>query len=876
MFCRKCGNQLYDSDLFCNRCGAPVNPSPEDLQKSQTAVGLTPAAKDSERIIEEFYKSNRRKEETQSILDMEFAAISGEPVDLRDLSAYTYRGREDYAAPQVTFRPAPQFEDLFEDAKRQEAEAAPAPVIESVVAPTPIPVEIVAPVEEVIEPSVDEVAEQVVEEVAEQVVEEVAEPVVEEVIEPVGEVEEITEEIAPAETAVEELSEITPEELENKYNPTEEDLIEWDDLFPNYEPTLFFDPPEYILYEMSETAPTAAEPQAETKVEAPQVETKVVAPTSNQQVEPSPMQNQQVEPSPIQNLQVEPSPMPTFDAQKTSINREAQATLDMLDQLFADFDKPIADSVGVGAGYAAPNYAASTYNQPSYAAPTYAAPTYTSQPSNVHTADLDKFAPATASGIATGKAIQKAVLDPEEEPPEEGFEDDEDFEDAPDTSLNGDAKSADAGTAGNAGDGNASDDKSNGKSGDSKSDKSEKKEKKGLFRRKSKDVPEEPEEEEEEEKTNVQKRSNVIVLNPEFLNADEKASGKGTEDFKIASNMTHGVRAMDRAMPRDYEEEEEYYEPRRGGNVLRKVMMGILTALLALAAVISILITFGRDTTAGQAVLNFWDNIKGIVSEEQDEPASEAELNEDIDEPNNAGESTDNSGTNTEGNAADDTNTGDQGENGSGENGEPSDSPENSDNPENSENGEQAENPDNPDNSEEPAADVLRIVNENFNAAEGGFGEAVQEPELVMAPGVFYSLDGFHDSHIFSDSEWYQDENGESVTTNAAIFYTVSDYYDKLIARMNRDSEEVLALILPDTKLMTDVSGIRADAIVLHAITKLEIGEARTNDDNYYVIVRINEVTNDGRPASTYKRVLRLVPDNEEHTFKVAEVVVGD
>ena len=145
-----------------------------------------------------------------------------------------------------------------------------------------------------------------------------------------------------------------------------------------------------------------------------------------------------------------------------------------------------------------------------------------------------------------------------------------------------------------------------------------------------------------------------------------------------------------------------------------------------------------------------------------------------------------------------------------------------------------------------------------------------------MAPGVFYSLDGFHDSHIFSDSEWYQDENGESVTTNAAIFYTVSDYYDKLIARMNRDSEEVLELILPDTKLMTDVSGIRADAIVLHAITKLEIGEARTNDDNYYVIVRINEVTNDGRPASTYKRVLRLVPDNEEHTFKVAEVVVGD
>ena len=861
MFCRKCGNQLYDSDLFCNRCGAPVNPSPEDLQKSQTAVGLTPAAKDSERIIEEFYKSNRRKEETQSILDMEFAAISGEPVDLRDLSAYTYRGREDYAAPQVTFRPAPQFEDLFEDAKRQEAEAAPAPVVEPVAEP-------------VVEPIIEPIAEQEPTPVVENVVAPTPIPV--EIVAPVeevAEVEETIEEVAPVEVAVEETSEVTPEDMENKYTPTEEDIALWEELFPYYEPTLLFDPPEYILYEMSETAPTEVESETIAKEEAPIPQVEPVQ-MQNQQVEPSPVQNQQVEPSPVQNLQVEPSPMPTFDAQKTSINREAQATLDMLDQLFADFDKPIADSVGVGAGYAAPNYAATTYNQPSYAAPTYVAPTYTAQQSSVH-ADLDKFAPATASGIATGKAIQKAVLDPEEEPPEEGFEDDEDFEDAPGKSENAGAENADAenaAEAGQAGDANTGD-------ANTSDAKSEKKEKKGLFRRKSKDVPEEPEEEEKEEKSNVQKRSNVIVLNPEFLNADEKASGKGTEDFKIASNMTHGVRAMDRAMPRDYEEEEEYYEPRRSGNVLRKVMMGILTALLALAAVISILITFGRDTTAGQAVLNFWDNIKGIVSEEQDEPASEAELNEDIDEPDNAGESTDNSGANTGDSAADNTNTGDQGENESSENGEPSDNPENSASPENSENGEPSDNPDNPDNSEnpdEPADDVLRIVNENFNAAEGGFGEAVQEPELVMASGVFYPLDGFHDSHIFSDSEWYQDENGESVTINAAIFYTVSDYYDKLIARMNRDSEEVLELILPDTKLMTDVSGIRADAIVLHAITKLEIGEARTNDDNYYVIVRISEVTNDGRPASTYKRVLRLVPDNEEHTFKVAEVVVGD
>ena len=104
----------------------------------------------------------------------------------------------------------------------------------------------------------------------------------------------------------------------------------------------------------------------------------------------------------------------------------------------------------------------------------------------------------------------------------------------------------------------------------------------------------------------------------------------------------------------------------------------------------------------------------------------------------------------------------------------------------------------------------------------------------------------------------------------------VSDYYSKLVERMNKDSDAVLGLIQEDSKLMTDVSGIKADAIVLHAITKLEVGEARKNGDSYYVIVRINEVTNDGKPASTYKRVLRLVADEETHTLKAAEIVVGD
>ena len=806
MYCRQCGNKLYDTDRFCNRCGAPVNPGEEIAQEAYASSGLTPAAKDSERIIEEFYKSNRRKEDTQSILDMEFAAIKGDPVDLRDLSAIAYRGRDEYyaPAPQVPHytpqslrpemqdvRPAPQFEDLFADMK----------------------------------PSVEE--EQPLEEP----------------------VEEIIIEVEPEEEII---IEVEPEEEIIIEAEVEED-DEWAELFPQYTPVLFFDPPEYMLsdLEIPIEPEIAAEPEIAVEPEIaiePEIETE---PQPEPAPAPAPAQPTPAPAQPTQtatdalfaeaenNAAAIAASIGAFDTQKSSINQEAQATLDMLDKLFADFDKPIADSVGAAS---TPSYATSTYAAPNYAdqpysTPAYAAPTYTAQPSAAAhnaAADLDKYAPATASGIATGKAIQKAVLDPEEEPPEEGFEDDEDFLDEPIEKQEGDSAEA------------ASAEEKPAEAAEKKPE--TKKEKKGFFRRKTKEEPVEIDEDEEEETSNIQKRSNVIVLNPEFLNPDEKASGKGTEDFKIAVNMTHGVRAMDREMPRAFDDDaEEYYEPRRGGNVIRKVMMGILTALLALAAIISILITFGRETTAGKAVLDFWDNIKGITSEEEAAPASEAELSETVETDTN---NTSDSGANANANA--NTNESTSAETTEPETTKPEETPENAE------------------------SNLRRKVNEGFNASEGGFGEAIEAPELTMEAGREYSLDEFYSSAIFVDGEWYKNESGESVTYNDAIFEMVSDYYSKLVERMNKDSDAVLGLIQEDSKLMTDVSGIKADAIVLHAITKLEVGEARKNGDSYYVIVRINEVTNDGKPASTYKRVLRLVADEETHTLKAAEIVVGD
>ena len=963
MYCRKCGSKLNEGDVFCNRCGTPVNQNngvnvpPAGQGIAHGAQGLSQSAKDSERIIEEFYRSNKRREEAQAILNMEFASIKGEPVDISAARPQTYSGREDFFAtsPQVSqfapqVAPTPQYQQPVQPQPQYQQPAAPvqpapqyqqtaAPQYQQPVQPQPQYQQPVQPQPQYQQPTAPvQPAPQYQQPAAPvQPAQQYQQPAATQYQQPVQPAPQPAQPVQQQTQTAQKADAKAPQgprapkyatnmvETPHIFNigkkkkeeelppPPKIDLAPKAPKAPSYtskmvetphitniknkkgsEPsTKTAAPAAPSIAQVASAAPQpqyqqTAQPQYQQPMQqAPQYQ-QTAAPQYQQPVQPIPQYQQPVQPQPVAPQQGGAA-VNQFDGQKASIDQKAKVTLDMLDQLFADFNKPIADSV--------------TASNPA-------------KSGTSGTSDIGNLAPATASGIATGKAIQKAAM--EELPPEEGFEDDDFFTNADgvatkDSSNKDDKVASAADKADKTGKADktkedkskeakiaqtdkakeaktdqsdkakedkaaqsdkAKEDKTvqtdkpkedkakednSGKADNSEKDdelaegKNKKKDRKALFARKAKEEPVEAVEEEGEEKASstVQKRPNVIVLNPEFLNDDEKASGKHEEDFKIASNMTHGVKAMDRDIVQDEEEgdEDEYYVPERNGNAVRKAVMGILTALLVLAAVISILITFGRESKAGQAVLNLWDNIRGVESEEEE---NDVALTEEGDLETDA----ENTVANTE-------------ETQGGESGTvlPSEEESQETDPETEPETEAGE-----ENQREPK----HIVNEDFKAAEGGFGESIQNPELTMEAGREYYLDDFYGSSIFVDSEWYTDENGDSVTYNDAIFYMVTDYYEKLVERMNRDSEEVLELIVPDTKLMTDVSGIKADAIVLHAIKTLDVGETRKNGDNYYVIVQINEVTNDGRGETTYKRVLRLVADEETHTFKAAEVVVGD
>lgn len=801
MFCTYCGKELRETDMFCSYCGTAVvhAPNADGNKKTYGTEGLTNVAKNSQRIIDGFYKDVQKREATQAILEMELAALKGEDVDLAVVDA-AFRGRENKA--KAFFDSIPVAEPVPAPTPEPIAEPAPAEVVE------PMPTVISTPA---IEPIPTPVATPTPAPAPTPIVESAPTPVVEPAPTPV------VEPASKQETVKEELP--NDEELEKIF--TTEEIDEVNTNFPHYRPALYFDPPEYDLQEDTYNEQPAPEP-----VEQPEP-TPAPTPTPAPAPQPQPMNAESAD-AMLNKAESAAAEIDTafsqFADKKVTIDAEAQATLEMMEKMFADFDKPLSSSVTSSM----PAMTMADFDVPPITKKIKRAPEPGfggSSTSNISTDELAESGEGIGTALGLGAASLKRFE--EEEPvtpskPSMGVT-------APDAASKTAAAIGQAAVGAGAA-------------------------------RIAKDSKED----------GVKRKSNVLILNPEFMSDDEKRqSGNPVtepspinkkEEKKEEAPKKKGLfgRKKEKEEPKNSSRtiapSELYYddyEPRKG-EVFRKVLMGIFTALLALAAAISILVTFGRDTTAGKAVLDTWDKIRGIETHDSNpqEPVSD-----DIGEvPIEGDDAVDEAAAE---NASAETEAAGETANAEDENAAAG-----------------------TEKTTEAgfvlAADKLSIRNPNFNAAEGGFGEAVRTESLMMEAGREYPVSNFLYATIFVDKEWYQDEDGSPVTYYDAIFYAVTDYYAKLNARMNRDDDAVLSMIVPDTKLMTDVSGIRADAIVLHTINKLEVGEMRQSDDNYYVIASLNESTNDGKADKSYKTLLRLVADEDNHELKVAEVISAD
>ena len=282
------------------------------------------------------------------------------------------------------------------------------------------------------------------------------------------------------------------------------------------------------------------------------------------------------------------------------------------------------------------------------------------------------------------------------------------------------------------------------------------------------------------------------------------------------------------------EEEEETSEK---GSIFKSILMGVLTLILAVMAICAVIFAFAGNTAIGQKLHNAWDNIVGgqasAVVEEEDAAAIDVSETEGQDE----------------------------------------ESPEEAEE-------EEVENLELVDEKPDETTDFELVEETSIETAiesvkdRGPSIGAVEKAEgLVFDGSVDYGVEDADLASVFFDELWYSNDQGENVHYIPEIVGTTIEYYSKLMDRMNKDDEEVLKLIEPDSKLMTDVTAIKADAVVIHTLKTLKIGEIRKYGDNFYVLVELTDETNDGKPETVAKKILRLsVNDKSLIVSEVADV----
>ena len=258
-------------------------------------------------------------------------------------------------------------------------------------------------------------------------------------------------------------------------------------------------------------------------------------------------------------------------------------------------------------------------------------------------------------------------------------------------------------------------------------------------------------------------------------------------------------------------------------NPLKGILMGLITILFIVAAAVAIILTFFQDTSVGHA-------INKLIGREVAQPANQG---------------------------------GNQGEEGSNQGF--ANSGENSENSENQGTASSSQN-------KAPSSNTIigKAILSKIDLAEE-IARVEESGELRFVIEKDYGVEGITKAISFDDDIWYMSEHTENIHYTPELVGFAIDYYSKLYKRINKDDDAVLKLIVPDSKLMGDVSAVKKDAIVLHHLNKLEIGEIRRNGNDFYMMVRLSESTNDGKADSQVTKVLRMTTDNKE--VKMAEIV---
>lgn len=148
---------------------------------------------------------------------------------------------------------------------------------------------------------------------------------------------------------------------------------------------------------------------------------------------------------------------------------------------------------------------------------------------------------------------------------------------------------------------------------------------------------------------------------------------------------------------------------------------------------------------------------------------------------------------------------------------------------------------------------------ENQLSRNTNIDEVAEDTALQFSADGDYGIADITTYNVFEDSVWH-----DNVNYSDAVVGTLIEYYSKLVDRLNSNDEAVLALITPGSQLYGGISAITADPAVQHDITKLQIGEFREKDQNFYVLVRTTQTATGVTDPVISTQVVHLVIDGDQ------------
>ena len=170
----------------------------------------------------------------------------------------------------------------------------------------------------------------------------------------------------------------------------------------------------------------------------------------------------------------------------------------------------------------------------------------------------------------------------------------------------------------------------------------------------------------------------------------------------------------------------------------------------------------------------------------------------------------------------------------------------------------------------EPTSEVTLLISAQQSKNEN-ITEIVENKDLIFVADQDYGYEELPNTYEFKDSPWYANEEGKEVTYGEEIIGALILYYSALPDKINGVNKDVLDYVDNTTPLYEELDLIEGDETRGYKIERLEIGQIKTGQKGFYVLVNVTSSDQLQPEKTQQKQLVYLEADPSNKVIKIKE-----